>query len=120
MQIALGRSSFSEDGSLFAYQLSSGGSDWVTINLMRVDAASGKTTKLDDVLQHVKFSGITWTHDHKVPCASAGWALQTSSYGQAAHLQRNLYRRGAEAIRFRIALLSACTCMVGQRHTVCA
>ena len=84
--MSLGRSEFSEDGSLFAYQLSSGGSDWVTINLMRVDAATGKPTKLDEVLRDVKFSGIAWTHDNKVRAAGCMCCTGLSeSAGCSAH-----------------------------------
>ena len=66
LQVALGGIKYSEDGSLLAYQLSSGGSDWRTMHVLRIDAESGKPTKLDDELRHVKFSDIAWTHDNKV------------------------------------------------------
>jgi prolyl oligopeptidase len=50
---------------MLAYSLSSGGSDWRTVHLMCIDQESGKRTDLEDKLEHVKFSGLTWTHDHK-------------------------------------------------------
>lgn len=49
----------SEDGKLFAYQLSTGGSDWKEIRVR--DVASGKD--LEDHLRWVKFSGISWAKD---------------------------------------------------------
>jgi prolyl oligopeptidase len=51
----------SHDGSLYAYGLSVGGSDWVTIRIR--DVATGET--LPDVVPWVKFSNITWTLDNK-------------------------------------------------------
>ena len=65
LQVALGGMKYSEDGALLAYQLSSGGSDWRTMHVLKIDAASGQPTKLDDELRHVKFSDIAWTHDGK-------------------------------------------------------
>ena len=54
--------------------LCSGGSDWRTVHVIAVDAASGEGRKLGDELQHVKFSGLTWTHDHKARLpAHAAW-----------------------------------------------
>ncbi|WP_440057053.1 prolyl oligopeptidase family serine peptidase (plasmid) [Pseudoalteromonas sp. T1lg65] len=48
--------SFSEDGSLAAYQISEGGSDW-----RKVIVIDSKTKQqVGDVLVDVKFSGITW------------------------------------------------------------
>lgn len=65
VQVALGSHSFSEDGSLWAYTLGSGGSDWRTLHISRV--GEGGRQDLDETLQHVKFSSLAWTHDHKVP-----------------------------------------------------
>lgn len=48
--------SFSKDGSLCAYQLSEGGSDWRKVIV--IDAATKKV--LDDTLVDVKFSGVSW------------------------------------------------------------
>ena len=47
-------------------RLCSGGSDWRTVKLKKIDLESGEATDLDDVLEHVKFSPIAWTHDNKV------------------------------------------------------
>lgn len=60
--IALGSVSFTEDGSTMAYTLSSGGSDWVEIHFLRI-GVNGETEKLPDVLKHVKFTSLEWTHD---------------------------------------------------------
>lgn len=38
------RQAFSEDGALYAYMLSSGGSDWRTIHVKVVDQGTGGTT----------------------------------------------------------------------------
>lgn len=63
--VALMGQSFSEDGRLVAYALSSGGSDWRSVHVMEVDPATGGVMQRGDVLEHVKFSGMTWTHDNK-------------------------------------------------------
>jgi prolyl oligopeptidase len=59
--VALSIHSFSEDGELFAYGLSESGSDWNTIQVLRVC----DKTLLEDMLKWVKFSSIAWTHDNK-------------------------------------------------------
>ena len=56
---ALSSTSFSEDGSLMAYALSRAGSDWNTVRVRRVEEG----TDTDDVLEWVKFSCLSWTHD---------------------------------------------------------
>lgn len=48
--------SFSKDGSILAYQLSTGGSDWTDVVVMK---ASDKQI-VGDTLNNVKFSGIAW------------------------------------------------------------
>ena len=81
---------FSEDGGFMAYELASGGSDWHTMRIMRIDAATGFGTDLDEALQHIKFSTTAWTHDNKVaaclqfsphwpPCTHAIRGAETSS-----------------------------------------
>lgn len=48
--------SFSKDGSLCAYQISEGGSDWTKIIVL--DAVQNKI--IEDTLVNVKFSGVSW------------------------------------------------------------
>ncbi len=48
--------SFSKDGSLCAFQISEGGSDWRKVIVL--DARTKQ--KLDDTLRDVKFSGLSW------------------------------------------------------------
>nr|VDD02223.1 unnamed protein product [Brassica rapa] len=59
--VALNTFSVSEDAKYLAYGLSSSGSDWVTIKLIKIDDKKVEP----DTLSWVKFSGITWTHDSK-------------------------------------------------------
>ncbi|MES2703875.1 MAG: prolyl oligopeptidase family serine peptidase [Bacteroidota bacterium] len=47
---------FTKDGSLAAYQISEGGSDWRKVIV--IDTKSGR--KVDDTLRDVKFSGLSW------------------------------------------------------------
>jgi prolyl oligopeptidase len=56
---SLGSVDFSKDGSLVAYSLSEGGSDWRKVIVM--DAVSKKI--LEDTLVDIKFSGISWLHN---------------------------------------------------------
>ncbi|XVF35882.1 hypothetical protein REPUB_Repub19eG0009500 [Reevesia pubescens] len=51
----------SMDSKYLAYTLSSSGSDWVTIKVMRVEDKSAEP----DTLSWVKFPYISWTHDSK-------------------------------------------------------
>lgn len=53
---SLGGISFSEDGSLAAYQVSVGGSDWRSVVV--IDAVSKKI--VEDTMVDVKFSGLAW------------------------------------------------------------
>lgn len=48
--------SFSEDGSLVAYSISEGGSDWRKVLVMDVESKK----IIEDTLVDVKFSGISW------------------------------------------------------------
>ena len=59
--VALNTATFSKDGKLFAYSLTSAGSDWVEIFVM--DAES--KTLLSDHIKWVKFSGASWSPDNK-------------------------------------------------------
>jgi prolyl oligopeptidase len=53
---------WSPDDKYLAYMVQMGGSDWTTIKIR--DAETGEDL-LDDVLQWVKFSGVSWTKDSK-------------------------------------------------------
>jgi prolyl oligopeptidase len=53
---SLGGVSFSKDGSLVAYSISEGGSDWRKVIIL--DAVSKK--QIEDTLVDVKFSGMSW------------------------------------------------------------
>lgn len=57
--VALSGLSFSKDGKLCTYSLSSGGSDWREIFVMDVETK----TKLKDHLKWIKFSGMSWYKD---------------------------------------------------------
>ncbi|CAK9317626.1 unnamed protein product [Citrullus colocynthis] len=59
--VSLSNLSVSKDAKYLAYGLSSSGSDWVTIKVMRID---DKKTE-PDTLSWVKFSSISWTVDGK-------------------------------------------------------
>ena len=54
--ISLSAMSFTEDGSLAAYAISEGGSDWRKVIV--IDAET--TEQVGDTLKDVKFSGISW------------------------------------------------------------
>jgi prolyl oligopeptidase len=57
--VSLGGFRLSPDGSLVAYGLSDGGSDWKTWRVR--DTASGRDT--DDVLIGTKFTSVSWSRD---------------------------------------------------------
>ncbi|CAI0435431.1 unnamed protein product [Linum tenue] len=59
--VALGKLSVSEDGKYLAYGVSSSGSDWITIKVMRVEDKRVE----EDTISWAKFTGISWTHDSK-------------------------------------------------------
>ena len=54
--VTLQGTSFSPDGSVFAYLLSNGGSDWRDVVVK--DAASGRL--VGDTIRNIKFSGVSW------------------------------------------------------------
>lgn len=59
--VALGATSFSDDGRFAAYSVAEAGSDW---NIWRViEVETGR--QLPDELRWVKFSGASWTADNK-------------------------------------------------------
>ena len=59
--VALGTTSFSDDGRYVAYSVADAGSDWNTWRIIEVE--TGRL--LADELRWVKFSGANWTPDNK-------------------------------------------------------
>ena len=59
--VALSGLAISKDGKLMAYGVSSGGSDWQEWKVRDIETGQD----LDDHLEWIKFSGASWTHDHK-------------------------------------------------------
>ncbi|MEZ4722747.1 MAG: prolyl oligopeptidase family serine peptidase [Flavobacteriales bacterium] len=53
---SLGGVSFTKDGSLLAYQISEGGSDWRKVIIMNAESRE----ILEDTLIDIKFSGLSW------------------------------------------------------------
>lgn len=53
---SLGEIGFSEDGTLVAYSISEGGSDWRSIITLNAETKE----KIDVTIENVKFSGISW------------------------------------------------------------
>ncbi len=50
---------FTKDGSLCAYLISEGGSDWRKVIVLN----TSDKTQIEDTIQNVKFSGIAWSHN---------------------------------------------------------
>lgn len=57
--ISLGEIEFTKDGSLVAYSISEGGSDWRKIIVLNTETRQ----QIGDTLVDVKFSGISWLHN---------------------------------------------------------
>ncbi len=56
---SLASMSFSDDGSLLAYSISEGGSDWRKVIVIDVETKQA----VEDTLVNVKFSGVSWKGD---------------------------------------------------------
>ncbi len=80
----------SRDARYLAYGLSRGGSDWQTLHVR--DVASGKD--LPDAIEHVKFSGVSWTNDNRgffysrYPAPPAGQAISDRVVVQTLYYHR--------------------------------
>lgn len=88
--VALQMLSFSEDGKHLAYSVSEAGSDWSVVRVL--DVATGK--QQSDEVRWVKFSGLSWTHDHKgffysrFPEPKKGEKFQALSLNQKLYYHR--------------------------------
>lgn len=80
----------SPDGSLLAYLVQDGGSDWMTIKV--VDVATGEVR--GDSIEWVKFSGLSWAKDgsgfyySRYPAPEKGAAFQSLNLNQAVYFHR--------------------------------
>jgi len=79
----------SEDGSLVAYSVQDGGSDWRSVHIVRVDDGA----VLADRLEWVKFSGLAWVGSEalvysRFPEPGPGDAFQARNYHQSVWLHR--------------------------------
>ena len=82
--VALRNQSYSKDGTLFAYGLSSSGSDWQNIHVRDID----KGKDFDEVLEWCKFSSIAWKHDN-----SGFYYNRFPAEGEVAPEDRNAYNK---------------------------
>ncbi len=88
--VALAGVSFSDDGKYLAYGVLQSGSDWRTWKIMEID--SGEL--LEDTLQWVKFSGVSWTKDghglyySRYDEAKEGEQFQTVNLNQKVYFHR--------------------------------
>ncbi len=80
----------SPDGSRVAFMVQDGGSDWRTVRV--ADAGTGAV--LDDALEWVKFSGVSWAKDgsgfyySRYPEPKEGEAFQSLNLGQAVYFHK--------------------------------
>ncbi len=80
----------SPDGTLVAYSIQDGGSDWRTVRV--VDVASGEV--LDDNIEWVKFSGLSWAKDgsgfyySRYPAPEEGEEFQSLNVDQAVYFHK--------------------------------
>jgi prolyl oligopeptidase len=86
--VALMNTAVSENGQYLTYGLSLAGSDWMEFRVR--DVATQED--LSDHLQWVKFSGASWTHDHKGFFYSR-YAQPEHELEQVNHYQKLYYHR---------------------------
>lgn len=80
----------SPDGSLVAYQVQDGGSDWRTVKVVNADTGE----VLPDTIEWVKFSGVSWAKDgsgffySRYPEPEEGEEFQSLNHDQAVYFHR--------------------------------
>jgi len=85
--VALAGTAFSDDGKHVAYGVQDGGSDWRTWRIMDID--TGKI--LEDELEWLKFSGVSWTKDGKGLFYSRYDKPKEESQFQGVNLNQKIY-----------------------------
>jgi len=87
---ALGEWAPSEDGKKLVYAVQDGGTDWRTVKVLDVD--TGKV--LDDDIEWVKFSGLSWAKDgsgfyySRFPAPPEGKKFQSTNENQAVYFHK--------------------------------
>lgn len=87
---ALGEWAPSEDGKKLVYAIQDGGTDWRTVKVLNVD--TGKV--LDDDVEWVKFSGLSWAKDgsgfyySRFPAPPEGKKFQSTNENQAVYFHK--------------------------------
>ena len=88
--VALGSTSFSDDGRYIAYSVADAGSDWNTWRIL--DVETGRL--LEDELKWIKFSGAAWTNDNRgffygrYDAPPPGAAFQKTNLNQKVYYHR--------------------------------
>jgi len=87
---ALGEWTPSEDGKKLVYAIQDGGTDWRTVKVLDVD--TGKV--LDDDVEWVKFSGLSWAKDgsgfyySRFPAPPEGKKFQSTNENQTVYFHK--------------------------------
>lgn len=126
---SLGGFSFNKEGTLLAYTISEGGSDWRTAQILDLNTME----TLDDKVEWIKFSGLSWKGDgfyySRYPAADENDELSGKNenhmvyyhaigteqsqdkliFSQAEHPLRNSYAQTTEDERFLIIASSEST-----------
>ncbi|KAK7311002.1 hypothetical protein RJT34_08839 [Clitoria ternatea] len=90
--VSLSKFSVSEDGKYLAYTLSSGGTDWTSIKVLRIEDRNLEP----ETLSWTKWPAMSWTHDNKgffytrYPAPADG-GVGDHGTGSSAHLNQQLY-----------------------------
>lgn len=88
--VSYGGGEFSRDGRYLAYARRAGGSDWNTWHVVDVDTGE----HLDDTLEWIKWSGVSWAHDGSgfyyagFPAPAAGETFTAANTGQEVRFHR--------------------------------
>jgi prolyl oligopeptidase len=97
---ALGEWAPSEDGKKLVYAIQDGGTDWRTVKVLDVD--TGKV--LDDDVEWVKFSGLSWAKDgsgfyySRFPAPPEGKKFQSTNENQAVYFHKLGTPQSADAL----------------------